>query len=198
MENEDSVEFHKKKKELIKRLALTIMSGVLLLFFSFYTFGWFSFVKKVEQKNMGVTVSAADYDIIVERPTEYESGYRYITGTGEVKDKLAEKGYNFIQTNALSARDLAFEMVCEYVYETKKYFMPGAYGSLTFYIRPAEGKNDITANIAIDLGAYVSYYEGETQKIKEVDSSTLLNLLILQMLLLDCGIIDWATHLHKD
>ncbi|MBR5388794.1 MAG: hypothetical protein IK147_04990 [Clostridia bacterium] len=53
----------KLKKEIIKRISVMLISGVLLIFFSGYSFGWFSSNKSVSGAGMGVGVRRESIDV---------------------------------------------------------------------------------------------------------------------------------------
>ncbi len=168
----------KLKKEIIKRIPVTLISGVLLIFFSVYSFGWFSSASKVDPGNMQVTVGTDSYDILVERTSEYGATYNYMVGSDMIIDKIADSGYDIDEISTADASKIAYEMVNEYVYDGKRYLMPGAYGTVTFYLRP-KTESDITVNFTLSLGGYVATYdtENEVQVINAVDSVNVLNML---------------------
>ena len=176
----------KIKKELAKRLTLMIVSGVLLVFVAVYSFGWFSINSVVTTTSLKVVVSTANYDILIDRTSVYDALdgednplYDYIVGTGELKDKLGEKDYDLTETDTVDASKIAYEMINEYSYEGKKYLLPGAYGQVVFYIRPATAGADVEASLRIDLGGYVKNYDevNDVYVMEEVTADSVLNIM---------------------
>ena len=169
----------KTKRELIKRISMIVISGVLLVFVSGYSFGWFAMGGRVNPGSMQIRISTDSYNLLVERTTEYDAGYNYIAGTGEAKDKLAAAGYDLTETDTADASKIAYEMVSEYNYENKKYLMPGAYGTVTFYLRPVEDSGDFIANFTLTFGGYVANYDEDEEEhiIEPVESENVLNMM---------------------
>ena len=183
MENGGTKTSKKINREFIKRISITLISGILLVFCSGYSFGWFSFDRKVGSDSMRVTVGTDSYDILVERTSEYGATYNYMVGSDMrsdmIIDKIADTGYDVdTETSTADASKIAYEMVNEYVYDGKRYLMPGAYGTVTFYLSPKTA-GDFTAIFRLSFGGYVAVYdaENEVQVINAVESENVLNML---------------------
>ncbi len=69
----------KLKKEIIKRISVMLISGVLLIFFSGYSFGWFSSNKSVSGAGMGVGVRRESIDVEFEYFRYDMNGQRYVS-----------------------------------------------------------------------------------------------------------------------
>ncbi len=166
------------KRTLILRLLLIIVAGALLLFLTFYSFGWFVVTDRIFLHPMQVTISTLSYDVLVERTSEYDTGYNFVSGAGNIKDELLAAGYNFSNVSTANSTKIAYEMVNDYVYENKKYLMPGSYGTVTFYIDLKDGVDNCIANFNLSLGAYVrAYDENDNPLMEEVTSVNVLNIL---------------------
>ena len=165
------------KKEILKRLAVLIAAGVFVVFFSGISFGWFAFNKRTTSQPAQIGISMDGYDIVINRTTEFDAGYNYIAGTGEAKDLIAADGYSISATDTADEAKIAFEMVNEFVYDGHRYLMPGAYGTVTFYLRPAAGTSGVYASFELSFGAYVLIYEDEDPVMVEVDSERILNMM---------------------
>ncbi len=163
------------KKMLILRLLFILLSGALLLFFTFYSYAWFAKSSSVHSTGMSVVVSAETYDILIDRTTTYDTGHDYISGENELKDHLAANGYSLSATSTATASDIAFELVNEYSFENHRYIMPGSYGTLSFYIRPRIAGSGITARFSLNLGGYK--YDLEQNEMVAITSTSVLNML---------------------
>lgn len=167
----------KVKRELILRLILIIIAGTILLFFSMYSFGWFSSFQQSSVTSMQITISTGSYDVLVDRTTRYDAGYNYISGSEELKAKLAEEGFDLTRSSTQDAGKIGYEMVNEYVYEGKNYLMPGSFGTVTFYIRP-KSNSDVIAHFDLAMGGYVvAYDQNEQAYMSKVTSQQVLNML---------------------
>ena len=183
MENGKKNGVSQLKRELTKRTFMIVISGVLLAVAAFYSFAWFSAGGKTNVNNMQIAISTVNYDILVERTAEFDTEsegepvYNYITGSGELKDKLTTAGYSLSATDTGTSTKIAFEMVNEFTDEGKHYLMPGAYGTVTFYVRPAAGADRVRADLTLTLGGYAAVYEESNLVLQEVDSDQVINLL---------------------
>ncbi|MBO4573508.1 MAG: hypothetical protein J5762_07100 [Clostridia bacterium] len=186
MERSETKVSKKMKMELVKRMSLIIVSGVLLLFVSFYSFGWFSFNTKNKPGTLQLVTSTESYDLLIETPrrTTYDSDHDYITGEGELKSNLTAKGFNFTAADTTVDTKIAFELVNEFRYENRYYIMPGSYGTVTFYVRPAAGKSSVVAKLGLDIGGYGIVVEEDEENsgsyytvMREVESGPVLDLM---------------------
>ena len=172
----------KEQKMLILRLIFILLSGALLLFFSFYSFAWFSNNSGVTSTGMHLVVSTDTYDVLVERGTTYDSGHDYITGDGKLKSLLANAGYSLTHSSTADSTSIAYELVNEYSFDGHYYLMPGAHGTVSFYIRPKVANSNVTARFSLNLSGYKSVITpGENDTVVEtmsaVTSESVLNML---------------------
>lgn len=167
----------KVRSDLLGRLGMIIVSGILLVLVGVCSFAWFARNEQVNNSGLEVAVRTDACEILIERTTTYDSGYSVITDADYVKDSLAADGYSLTATSTASANLLAYELVNEYRYEDKYNLMPGAYGTLSFYLRPASSSS-FAVNFGLSLGGYVELYdnEGDTY-LEEVSSDVVLDLL---------------------
>ena len=168
---------------LILRLLFIILSGALLLFFSIYSYAWFSKSSSVTSSGMQIAVSAEAYDILVDRATTYDSGHEYITGAGNLKSLLSAAGYSLEDEATTDATSIAYELHNEYSFEDHYYMMPGSYGTVSFYLRPKSNNSDVVANFNVSLGGYkytvVTDEQGNNPvtTMEAVTSTSVLNML---------------------
>ncbi|MBO4540201.1 MAG: hypothetical protein J5781_07960 [Clostridia bacterium] len=160
----------KEQKMLLLRLIFILLSGALLLFFSIYSFAWFSKNSNVTSTGMRLVVSTDTYDVLVERGTTYDSGHEYITESGKLKSLLANAGYSLSDTSTADSTSIAYELVNEYSFDGHYYLMPGSYGTVSFYIRPKVTNANVSARFALNLGGYKSVI---TQNENDVDIETM-------------------------
>ena len=168
----------KDKKALFTQLFAVVLSGILAITLGVISFAWFSMNSSVDHSGMQVVVSS---DILIERSSsEYDVGYEGITGAGGLKSVLAAKEYDFVATDSADAYLLAYELVVtDITYEGKRYLVPGAYGTMTFYIRPQPGHDNETVRIGRSFDGYANVYsEGaSTPTIQLVTKESVCNLL---------------------
>ena len=171
----------KEKRELLMQVLAVVLSGVFAITLGVVSFAWFSMNSTLEHSGMRVAVSTESVDILIERNTsEYESGYEGIVGESGLKATLADNEYSFVYTDSDDYPLLAYELVvAEATYENKKYLVPGAYGSMTFYIRPKTGHDGETVYFSMNFDGYADVYEenSETATIRPVTKPTVCNLL---------------------
>lgn len=165
----------KVRADLLGRLGMILLTGMLLVLVGVCSFAWFARNNTVDNTGLQLGVRTDDFDVLVDRTTTYDSGYDIVTDTGYVKDKLDAASFSLTATDTSQASFIAYELVNEYRYENKYYLMPGAYGTLTFYLRPASGVTDFNAAFALALGGYVT--NASTSVLEQVADATVLNLL---------------------
>jgi len=169
-----------EKTALISQFIAVVLSGIFAVVLTAVSFAWFSFNSSLSHSGMQVGVISEAVDIVIERPTEYESGYSGIVGEGGLKSVLMAEGYSTTAVDSVSSYLLANELVVEEAtYEDKRFMVPGAYGSLTFYIRPKAGYANSRVALRMDLGGYADVYEDgeETSTILPVTRESVLNML---------------------
>lgn len=167
----------KEKKELIARFVSVVLSGVLLLTLGIVSFAWFAVNSSASQSGMKITLTTDVADILIERTSEYDVGYDGIVGSGKLKETVSGEGYSLTETDTGTAATLAYELVNEYVYDGKRYMLPGAYGTMTFYIRPKAGHDGESVSFRLERGGYADVYEDETLVIERVTSEKVMELL---------------------
>lgn len=165
------------RSDVFSRLGVVIIAGILLTLGAVCSFAWFSQNRRTDESGLEISVHTAQYEILIDRTTRYDSGYDVITGSGHTKDSLTAGSYSTTATSTMTSPFLAYELINEYRYENKYDMMPGSYGTLTFYLRPLTNA-DLTINFRLDLGGYVLTYDNEgTESFDAVTSTTVLNLL---------------------
>ena len=174
----------KDKRELFVQLLAVVLSGIFVVTLGVVSFAWFSMNTSVDHSGMQVVVSSESVDLLIDRPAqaEYDDPSRYegVTGEGGLKSVLAAKEYDFTETDTADAYLLAYELVvAENTYEGKKYLVPGAYGTMTFYIRPKAGHDGESVLLNLSFEGYANYYaEGQaTSRIQLVTKESVCNLL---------------------
>lgn len=171
----------KEKRELFTQLLAVVLSGIFAITLGVVSFAWFSLNSSVEQSGMEVVVSSETVDLLIERNTSvYDSGYDGIVGDGGLKSVLLGESYSLSYTDTADHALLAYELVvAEATYENKKYLVPGAYGTMTFYIRPKAGHDgeDVFLNMAFSGYADVFEEGAENATIQEVTKPSVRNLL---------------------
>lgn len=122
---------------------------------------------------MNIIVSTESIDLLVDRNDEYESGYDGITGATSLQSALTNDDYSLTYTSTSDSSHLAQELrLAEATYENKRFLMPGAYGTLTFYIRPKLGHETDSVRLTLTLGGYKDEYVEETNEQTGVTTST--------------------------
>lgn len=166
----------KQRKELLARLFSVIISGVMIVVIGVVSLAWFATNNTVSQREMQITVSNDAVEILIERTTAYDSGYDGISG---LKSALTAANYSLSATNTSSSPLLAYELVNEYSTRIdgvdRYYLQPGSFGTVTFYIRPKEGKDETIVNFSLERGGFTADYE-------EISNDNVKNLLKGHML----------------
>ena len=156
------------------------------------SWGWFARSSDASASGLQIAAKTGSCDLLIERTTEYdrEKGSPAVAvydGISELKSKLAADGFGITETSTQDVPILAFELINELEFSeydteaeqmiTTRFLMPGAYGKLTFYLRPREGVGNINVPFSLELGGF---YGEETQsglEIHEVASEDALTLL---------------------
>jgi len=167
----------KQKRQLFIRFASVLISAVLLEVVAFWTVAWFSNNQTVNGTGMQVAVAYDDYDILIDRTSVFDNASLY-PYTGTVKDHLEnEEGYSLSAISTSSGGKLAYELVNEDTEGGKKYLLPGAFGTLTFYL-DTHGKDKII-NFEIDACGLKYTYESDEAEdpngVEEVTNNDILN-----------------------
>ncbi|MBP5466543.1 MAG: hypothetical protein J6Y43_03160 [Clostridia bacterium] len=168
----------KQRRELLARFFSVVLSGIMLFAIGIVGFAWFSTNSTVSQTGMNIIVSTDAVDILVERTIEYDAGYDGITGANGLKAKLGESGYSTSVNSTQTTSKIAFELFNEYVFDGKRYLMPGAYGTMTFYVRPKPGQDGVKITFGLERGAFADGFdERDNPIITEVSDENILNLI---------------------
>ena len=167
----------KIRMELLGRLGMILLTGILLALVGVCSFAWFAQNRTTSQDGMQIQVHSQTYDLLVERTSRYEVGYPIITDTDRTKDSLVDDEYSLTATATSTSPRLAYELVNELEYDDEYNLMPGAYGTLTFYLRPLRA-GDLTVQFSLNLGGYVVTYDNlGNASFGPIQSTTVLNLL---------------------
>ena len=169
-------------------LSFLVVVAVVFVAVMHPSLGWFSLAPNLKVSGMCVAISAENCDILVDRPLEPEydrekgeTSIPLYSGVAQLKTLLESDGYDATTaTSTASEPYLAFELVNRLVrWEMDddlgtnvdtRYLMPGAYGTLSFYIRPYEGVDRVVKTFSISL---VGYYAVETESGPEIRQTTL-------------------------
>ena len=165
---------------------LILVSALLYLIFG-STMGWFASNDSVEADGLQVAVKTPGYDLLVDRENEeYHqllNGEEKYTGATLFRQTLEASPfvYDFVADSTSTSPKLAFELHNEAPFTddgVEWYFlMPGAYGSMTFYVRPYYDE-PMVMDMQLELAAFGEYYDENNElKIREVESTTVRNLL---------------------
>ena len=178
----------KLNKKIIPQLVALIAAAVVLVTSVSSMFAWFVSNQTARISGMEVVVSTEKFDILVDRAEKLIEGFDALDSSGvpkyegitQLKDALSADGYvvgTSNQTNGVPK--VALELVNESVYEAKYFMMPGAYGYLSFYIKPnVEG--DLNVDFSLEYGGFINNYDDDNVfngTISPVDNATILNLL---------------------
>ena len=166
------------RSDLLGRLGMIILTGLLLVVGGVCSFAWFSQNRDTDGEGLTISVRTKNYDLLIDRTSRYATGYPVITDADHTLDSLEADAYDLTATSTESTPALAYELINEYRYENKYNLMPGSYGTLTFYLRPKTGVTNLVAHFSLALGGYVSVYDNEgNESFEVIDSTTVLNLL---------------------
>ena len=177
-------------------LSFLIVFGVIFVAVLRPSLGWFSTADNLTATGMRVISHSENCEILVERATEYDKTKgtypiepieRY-PGIAALKTYLGADGFDATTaTSTANAPKLAFELINElerndvddYVGGTvsTRYLMPGAYGTLSFYLRPINGATRVTKTFHLSLKGFYSVESEGNYTISSVSSGTTLDLL---------------------
>ena len=140
----------KSEKELRTNFVLICLLALAFIFILLMSSAaWFARNNRTAATGLEVAATTDAYDLLVEHVGEYDTGYERITGANGLKSSLNAAGYSLTETDMAHAAKLMFELTNEHVYDGHRYLMPGAYGSLTFYLRPKNAGNiSVTFNLS--------------------------------------------------
>ena len=173
----------KSRRAILISIALLIVSVTLLVFNTVPLFAWFIQGGRFSRTGLDASVVGTKYELLVTRTTEYDDTTNYpgVATSGGLKERLAAAGYSLTHTSTENAPGLAFELVNELEDEDLYNMMPGAYGTLTFYVKPLAGYENLQADLNLKVGGYHMVYatvnQEEVASLEPVDSDTVLNLM---------------------
>lgn len=174
-------------------LSFLIVVGVVFVAVFRPSLGWFSYGDAPPLTGMTVITSCGDCDVLIERTTEYDKTKgtppieRY-PGVGALKEYIEDDGYDVdTETSTDNTMKLAFELQCELVrsdYDDyaeatidTQYLMPGAYGTLTFYLRPYAGVTHLRKACTVSVAGFYALESAGDYTIRAVTSPSTLDLL---------------------
>jgi len=176
-------------------LSFLIVVGVIFTAVFHPSLGWFATSKGNMVSGMTVVTTAEDCELLIERPNENEFDStkgsppieRY-PGIGALKTYFTQDGFDpTTETSTSNEPRLAFELVNELErseldeelgeYINTRYLLPGAYGTLTFYLRPFPGVERVRKTFTLTLAGYYAVESEGNYVIHEVSSQTTLDLL---------------------
>ena len=168
----------KSEKELRSNFVLICMLALAFVFILLMSSAaWFARNQDTTATGLEVTATTDAYDLLVEHVGEYDTGYDRITGANGLKSALASDGYSLTETDMANSAKLMFELTNEYVYDGHKYLMPGAYGTLTFYLRP-KSAGDISVTFNLERMGYTTVTdEFDNVTVEPVTRHTALEML---------------------
>lgn len=170
----------KSRRAILISIALLVVSVTLLVFNTAPLFAWFIKGERYNRAGVDVAMIATRYELLVQRTTEYDNtvGYPGVATSGGLKSRLAEAGYHLTHTSTVDSAGIAFELVNEFVYDELYYLMPGTYGTLTFYVKPNTGYENLQLDLRLQIGGYHTVYdEHNVSSLDPVTSETVLDLL---------------------
>ncbi|MBR5941975.1 MAG: hypothetical protein IKZ81_01375 [Clostridia bacterium] len=186
-----SFEGKTEKRSLMATAASMGLVIVILVFALFYiifghTLGWFASNDSVEADGMQVAAANNGYEFVVQRTTEYDSllnGEPKYEDVALLKSTLAAAPYHYDLTavSTAAASKLAYELQNDAPFRDDNeywyFLMPGACGSMTFYIHPFSSEG-VQANMELTLGCFgVVIDENDRRVVREVTSENVLNML---------------------
>ena len=141
------------------------------------TFGWFANNLSVRETGLQISARGDKYDILIDRKAEVfdkdalnmenKPLYPHIS---EFQTELANDAYDFSDDSTEDSPKLAFELTNEYRDINGEYnLLPGAYGTLEFYLRPHSGYDNTTVEISFELLGY--YYDVDTSNVLPITDS---------------------------
>ena len=171
-----------EKRDLISRVVTLSLLFIVLLFAVMYvislnsSLGWFSSGGTLRSEGMQVAIATETYDILVDRTHEYDT----LISENELKyDDMdvfestitaSEYGYDLTATSLRLSNGLAFELQNEVAYHDAgveyRFLMPGACGSMTFYLRPLNDE-PLTVNFTLDIDYFKKVYENGSVTVRQ-------------------------------
>lgn len=175
----------KQRKELLMRFVSVILSGVILVAIGIGSFAWFSANSTAGQTGMEIIVSSDAADVLIEKTAEYDDAKYSADNISGLKSKFTAAGYSTLATSTGSAATVVNEFANEYVVSGKRYMQPGAYGTVTFYLRPKAGKDGSAVTFGLARGAFTDdYYDHDDNAetppvpvVTEVTTESVIDLL---------------------
>ena len=185
-------------------LSFLVVVGVVLVAVLHPSLGWFSKTENLTVGGMTLVTSTDDCDLLIDRGTEYDrmkgnnaplNAIPLYYGISMLKTHLGSGGFDLspLVTSTATSPNLAFELENELVRSefdedvngsvNTRYLMPGAYGKLTFYIRPFDGVDRVVKTFSVSLMGYslVEVWDAENERmveqIQDVSSQSTLDLL---------------------
>ncbi len=177
-------------------LSFLIVVGVVLVAVLHPSLGWFSETENLMVGGMSVVTSTDDCDLLIERGIEYDSkkgpnpplsNLPLYPGIVGLKTFFSGTGFDLVAVSTDTSPSLAFELVNELVRPefdedvngsvNTRYLMPGAYGTLSFYIRPFDGVDRVAKTFTISLAGYTAIESEGDYEIQPVTSQSTLDLL---------------------
>ncbi|MBP5312433.1 MAG: hypothetical protein J6112_06345 [Clostridia bacterium] len=169
-----------EKRQVLKILgsfAASVPLGILAVFailvYFNSTFGWFANNRNVSGNNMQVALETYDYELLIDARNNnvYDDESKYF-GITAFKTMLTDTlGYSLTALSTHQADKLAFELKNEHSYtedtETYWYLTPGAYGSLTFYVRPHDSAG-LETDMKVTTACFTAVTDGSTTVVREV------------------------------
>lgn len=151
------------------------------------SYAWFSTDSRVGQSGTEITVSSGIIDFVIVRDLdpEYEKVdgetgdplYEGVTGENGLQAKLSQMNFSLTATDTIAAPKLAYELYNEYLFDGLRNMQPGAYGTVTFYIRPKPDKDGETVTFSIERGCFANVIEDGDPVVTEVTNANVINLL---------------------
>ncbi len=172
-------------------LSFLIVLGVVFNAVFRPSLGWFAGGTNVRTTGMQVVAFSNNCEVLIERGSEYDLTKgtppieRY-PGAAAVKGYLEDDGYDVdTATTTTGETKLAFEMVNELVHSEydeyagavieTRFLVPGAYGTVTFYLRPLADVTRLQKTISLSIDGL--NFNESTGNYEEVASQSTLDLL---------------------
>ena len=161
---------------IVKFVPVSIVGLLVVLSIWIYfgrSFGWFSSSLNSSTEGMQVVVHTIDYDILIERRSEYDNSsvYENVVNSGGLKERLSGEGYDLSASGTNASSKIAFEMVNDVQDYDKHYNLrPGSYGTVTFYIKPSAGVENLSLNLSLEIGAFYIKNDSSGVLLDRVDN----------------------------
>ena len=162
---------------LLVIFAILVMSAVT-------TVAWFSQSKQTGNSGMQIIVSTTKYELLIDRTQEFDRMGEYpnpiepiYPGVSELKTILNSLNYNTTFTSTEDSPLLAYELINESDVDDDYSIRPGAYGTLTFYLKPLVAGN-LNLTFDLTLTGYTNTYDAyDNLVIEPVTNETAHNYL---------------------